>query len=115
MTSAACNVEAQRADPDSMLHLVRDLIALRRGRSPTCGPAATGTLADAAGCVGLAPRRADHRPGRPVDDGAALDGVTGTVVAATDRAALGGDGRRRPSRSAAWEAVVVARVTRSTG
>lgn len=28
---AACNVAAQRADPDSMLHYTRELIALRRG------------------------------------------------------------------------------------
>ena len=30
-TSRACNVAAQREDPGSTLHLVRDLIALRRG------------------------------------------------------------------------------------
>ncbi len=28
---AACNVEEQRADPDSMLNLARDLIALAQG------------------------------------------------------------------------------------
>jgi alpha-glucosidase len=31
--AAACNVEDQREDPDSILHLVRDLIALRRDRA----------------------------------------------------------------------------------
>ena len=35
--TAPCNVEDQRADPDSMLHLARDLIALRRQTRPQSG------------------------------------------------------------------------------
>ena len=41
VTSGACNVEDQRGDPDSMLNLARDLIALARA-NPTCGRARTG-------------------------------------------------------------------------
>ena len=54
---AAHNVAAQREDPGSVLHLVRDLIALRRERADLRG----GRLRDAAGAgrrVGLAARRA---------------------------------------------------------
>ena len=46
---AVTNVEDQRADPGSMLHLARDLIALRRDTPDAPRPAPTGSLATAPG------------------------------------------------------------------
>ena len=82
---ATCNVAAQRADPGSVLHLVRDLIALRRANAElTSGPYAT--LPAPAGA--WAWRRGErfvialNLSAAPV----AVDGVSGSVAVATDRA-----------------------------
>ena len=104
---AGYNVEEQRTDPDSTLHLVRDLIALRR-EEPDLFSGGYRTLDATPG--GWAWRRGDGVSVLAAlsDDGATLEGVTGTVVAATDR-------RRRGERIdgvvrvGPWEAVVVAR------
>jgi alpha-glucosidase len=84
----ACNVEAQRDDPDSFLTLCRDLIALR---------AATPDLA-AGGCVvldgpdaALLYRRGDATlvAVAPGPAGATVEGVQGSVLIATRRARAG--------------------------
>jgi alpha-glucosidase len=102
---AACNVAAQREDPASTLHLVRDLIALRKSaRDLTAG--AYETLPAPAGA--WAWRRGDryavavNLSGGPV----AVDGVDGRVAIATDR---GRDGEAVSGAVALgpWEAVVV--------
>jgi alpha-glucosidase len=101
----AWNVEDQRGDPDSTLHLARHLIGLRRDepdlragdyRSLEAGPGAW-AFRRGGGVVVLA-----ALSGEP----ASLDGVTGTVVAATDR---GRHGERVDGTvgTGGWEAVVV--------
>jgi alpha-glucosidase len=101
----AVNVEAQRADPGSTLHLVRDLIALRRAHADLrSGAYASLPAPDGA----WAWRRGDgfgvaaNLSGAPV----AVDGLAGRVALATDRArdgeAVGGTLALGP-----WEAVVV--------
>jgi alpha-glucosidase len=103
---AACNVEAQRDDPDSVLHLVRDLIALRR-REVALRTGAYRPVPTSPGGW------AWTRGGRVTvlaaldDAGATLDGAEGTVVAATDRRRLGEVVAGGLSVSG-WEAVVVA-------
>ncbi len=102
---AACNVAAQRDDPGSVLHLVRDLIALRKGSSElTSGayetlPAPAGAWAWRRGerfAVALNMSDAD----------VTVEGVAGRVAIATDRAR---DGEDVPGavRLAAYEGVVV--------
>ncbi len=103
---AAANVETQLDDPDSVLHLVRDLIALRRHESAL----RTGDYRSLPTSSGA---WAWSRGGRVTvlaafdASGADLDGVVGTVVAATDRRRLGEtvDGGLEVG---GWEAVVVA-------
>ena len=53
-TRRACNVEDQRSDPDSMLNLARDLIALRRA-TPELQPRARTGRCGRPGSVGLEP------------------------------------------------------------
>jgi len=81
---AAHNVEDQREDPGSILHLVRDLIALRRGREDLRGgayetlPAPDGAWAWQRG----------RRTAVAVNLGEApvsVEGIDGTVLVATDR------------------------------
>jgi alpha-glucosidase len=101
----ACNVAAQRDDPDSMLHLVRDLLALRRSEPDLhSGDYRRRDVADGAWAWDRGERTTVLAALSP--DPAALDGVHGTVVAATDRRRLGEpvDGAVRVE---GWEAVVV--------
>ena len=102
---AACNLEDQAGDPDAVVHLVRHLLALRREDADLAAgdyrslEAGTGAWAFGRGdrLVVLAAMSGE---------GATLDGVSGTVVAATDRRRHGevvDDG----VRVGAWEAVVV--------
>jgi alpha-glucosidase len=102
---SAVNVAAQREDPVSTLHLVRDLIALRKAnRDLTAGtyatlPAPEGAWAWRRGDgFAVAVNLSDH----PVT----VAGISGRVAIATDR---GRDGEAvgDPLRLAAWEAVVV--------
>ena len=110
---AACNVEDQRGDPDSMLHLTRDLIALRR-RTPDLRSGAYRSVGVDPRHLGVEPGRADpgggqhvRRPGvgrrgHRVGAARARTGtVTGSAVAGT-------------LRLRGWEAVVVER-RRPTG
>jgi alpha-glucosidase len=103
----AVNVAAQREDPASTLHLVRDLIALRKGeRDLTAGAYATLPAPDGA----WAWRRGDrfavavNLSGREL----AVDTVHGAVAIATDRA-RDGEAVSGPLRLPAYEGVVVAR------
>jgi alpha-glucosidase len=105
--TAAHNVEAQLGDPDSMLTLARDLIALRRETDALrSGPYRS--LTSPAGTWVWA-RGDRHVVAANLSDGdAVLDGITGTVLLGTDR---GRDGTpvtgSLPLRR--WEAVVVER------
>jgi alpha-glucosidase len=96
----ARNVEAQRDDPGSTLHLVRDLIALRREREDLRG----GTYATLS-AEPWAFRRGEGTVVALNLSGAAAEAEPGgTVLIGTDRAREGTpfDGRLGP-----WEAVVV--------
>jgi alpha-glucosidase len=102
---SACNVDEQRSDPDSMLHLARDLLAwrkdhpdLRTGRYRTV-EATPGTWAWTRGRRVTVAATLSDAPGT-------VDGVVGTVRVATDRSRLGQavDGTLELD---GWEAVVV--------
>ena len=102
---AACNVADQRGDPGSTLHLVRHLIALRRED----GDLRAGSYRSLeAGAEAWAFRRGWRITVVAAlgEAGGILEGVRGTVVAATDRRREGTtvDG---PVEVGAWEAVVV--------
>jgi alpha-glucosidase len=108
---AACNVADQRDDPASILHLCRDLIALRRA-NPDLGAADQSSVPAPDGV--WAWRRGEtttiavnHR-----EDDATLPDVTGTIVLGTDRTR---DGERLDGglRLSPWEAVVVAAYERT--
>jgi alpha-glucosidase len=80
----AVNVAAQRDDPDSTLHLVRDLIALRKGAQDlTAGAYATLPAPDGA----WAWRRGErYVVAVNLSDGDVIvDGIAGRVAIATDR------------------------------
>jgi glycosidase len=86
--AAACNVEDQRADPDSTLHLVRDLIALRRDRAELRSgayaslPAADGVRAWRRGdALAIALNLTDTET--------TVDGLEGTILRGTTRARAG--------------------------
>jgi alpha-glucosidase len=102
---AACNVEAQRTDPDSLLLLTRDLIDLRR-REPALRTGDYRTVPSGPGAW------AWRRGGRVtvvagMSDGRTdLEEVSGTVLAATDRRRLG-EAVDGVVSVAGWEAVVV--------
>jgi alpha-glucosidase len=99
------NVEDQRSDPGSTLHLVRDLIARRRATPDLL----TGAYRSAAAPEGV---WAWHRGDRTLvvvnltNQGATLDAVEGRILIGTDREhdglAVSG-----PLTLAAWEGVVV--------
>lgn len=82
---ATCNVADQRDDPASQLHLVRDLIALRRAH-PELSSGAYATLPAPEGAWAF--RRGDaFAVALNLTDGeCAIEDVTGTLVIATDRA-----------------------------
>jgi len=102
---ARCNVEDQRADPGSVLHLVRDLLALRRRTPELHGGSYTPLAVEG---PGWAWRRGDHHTvAVGMGDGTTvLEGVVGRVLVGTDR---GRDGETVDGRLSlhGWEAVVV--------
>jgi glycosidase len=103
-------VAAQRDDPDSTLHLVRDLITLRR----SVGDLQVGdyrTLPSPPGSWAWSRGERIVVLASLSDGGAGVDGVIGTVVASTDRSRRGErvDGTLRVG---GWEAVVVDRGVR---
>jgi len=99
-----CNVEAQRSDPESMLTLARDLIALRR-LSPALQTGSYQTMAAPEGVwawrrgsgVVVALNMNDH--------GVTLEGTRGHIWVGTDRARDGEDFDNRLTLRG-WEAVV---------
>jgi alpha-glucosidase len=103
--AAACNVADQRADRASILHLVRDLIALRRERTDLHGggyatlPAPAGAWAWRRG-EGTAV--AVNLSGEP----AAVDGIEGAVLIGTDRA-RDGERVRGTLTLAPWSGTIV--------
>ena len=102
---AGCNVAAQRDDPESMLTLTRDLIALRR-QNPDLQD---GSYATVDAPSGMWAWRRGHRTLVVIsmsDGGGVLDGVSGTVQLGTVRARDGAD-VDGSLRLRGWEAVVV--------
>jgi alpha-glucosidase len=102
---AAHNVAAQRDDPASTLHLVRDLIALRRSeRDLTAGAYAT---VDAPPGTWVYARGERFAVAVNLSDGTvAVDGVRGRVAIGTDRAREGED-VDGSLELAPWEGMVV--------
>ena len=103
--AAACNVADQRDDPSSLLHLCRDLIALRRGRPDlhTGGYAALGTPE---GTWGWRRGEATTVLLNHSDQNAEVPIAEGSILIGTDRSR---DGRRVDGsvELSPWEAVVV--------
>jgi alpha-glucosidase len=104
---AACNVAAQHADPSSTLHLVRDLIALRKELPDLRG--GDYRVLETSGSVWAWQR------GRQVvvavnlgDDVASVD-VEGTISVSTDRS-RDGESVDAPLTLPPWEGVVLRRV-----
>jgi alpha-glucosidase len=104
--AAACNVEDQRADEGSTLHLVRDLIALRRERPDLHAgvyvtlPAPDGAWAYRRGDGTAVALNLTDRPAR-------FDGLSGRVLIATDRG-RDGDTVEGGLELGPWEAAVLA-------
>jgi alpha-glucosidase len=98
----ARNVEAQRDDPGSTLHLVRDLIALRRERADL-RDGAYETLPAPGGA--WAWRRGERTfVALNLSDAPVTVDVSGTVLVGTDR---GRDGAKFDGELAPWLGVVV--------
>jgi alpha-glucosidase len=103
---AACNVAAQREDPGSVLHLVRDLIALRREH----GELRAGSYAALPAPVGAWAWRRGGRFGVAVnlsDAEVTVEGVAGRVAIGTDRA-RDGEEIAGAARLGPYEGIVVA-------
>jgi alpha-glucosidase len=99
------NVAGQRADPGSVLHLVRDLIGLRR----TVPDLATGAYAQLDAPAGAWAYRRGERAVVALnlsDAGATVPGVSGRIEIATDRAR---DGEAVPDSLALgpWQGAVL--------
>ncbi len=105
--AGAGNVEDQRLDPDSMVHLTRDLIALRRGSPDLHGgsyrtlPATPGTWAWGRGERMVVVANMTDGEGR-------VEGVSGTVRIGSDRR-RDGEAVDGTLSLQGWEAVVVGR------
>jgi alpha-glucosidase len=99
------NVAAQRNDPGSTLHLVRDLIALRRAE-PDLRTGAYATLPAPAGAWVW--RRGERfAVAVNLDDGrVTVEGLSGGVVLATDRAREG-ERVEGTTEVGPWEALVL--------
>jgi len=103
---AACNVEAQRTDPGSVLVLAHDLITLRRERAEL----RTGAYRSVPAPAGVwAFRRGDRIlvVANLSDDPATLDGVEGRILVSSDRG-RDGEGIGGRLRLSPWAAAVTA-------
>jgi alpha-glucosidase len=102
---AACNVEAQRADPDSILNLTRDLIRVRKD-SPDLTSGAYATLPVSDDRVWAWQRGDSTLVACNFSDEPAAVPTTGTIRIATTRTR---DGERIGGtlRLDAWEAAIV--------
>jgi alpha-glucosidase len=103
----ACNVADQMADRDSMLHLARDLIALRRAE-PALHSGSYRSMATAPGAWAWSRDERFVVLANLCDEPASLDGITGTVRVGTDRS-RDGEAVDATLVVSAWEAVVVDR------
>jgi alpha-glucosidase len=101
----ACNVADQREDPGSQLHLVRDLIALRRAH-PELRSGTYETLPAPDGAWAF--RRGDgFAVALHLGDGEVeIDGLAGTVAIGTDRG-RDGESVQGTLRLGPWQAAVV--------
>jgi alpha-glucosidase len=104
---AACNVEDQRGDPDSLLYLTRDLVALRR-RTPDLRSGAYRSVESTPGT--WAWRRGERTlvAVNLTDGPGSVDRVAGSVLLGTDRS-RDGEAVAGTLRLRAWEGVVVDR------
>ena len=104
--TAACNVETQRKDPNSVLHLCRDLIALRRrthdleSGDTTPLPAAEQVWAWRRGDGTVVAVNLGDTP-------AAVDGIRGRILVATRRD-RDGESANGALALAPWEGAVIA-------
>jgi alpha-glucosidase len=107
--TAGCNVEDQRGDPDSMLSLARDLIALRR-ETPDLQSGSYRSLATTPGTWAWSRGDRTVVMANMSDGEGVLEGLTGRVLLCTVRAhdAEPVDGVLRLK---GWEAAVVERAT----
>jgi alpha-glucosidase len=107
---ATCNVEGQRDDPDSMLSLARDLIALRRAR-PELQLGGYASLHPSPGAWAWSRGDRVVVMAGMTDGEGMLEGLSGRVLLGTDRRRVGEqvDGTLRVR---GWEAVVVERQDR---
>ncbi len=96
--AAARNVADQRSDPGSVLHFVRDLIALRRSR----GDLRDGAYETVAGEPWAFRRGAGTTVALNLSDAPVEVAARGTVLAGTDRERRSFDGRLGP-----WEGVIL--------
>jgi len=100
----AVNVAAQRADPGSILHLVRDLIALRRADDALhAGPYTPLDAPDGAWAYRRGERAAVAL--NLSDAGVVVPGLTGRVEIGTDRA-RDGDALEGAVALGPWEGIV---------
>ena len=104
-STAPCNVADQRTDPDSMLTLARDLIALRR-QTPELHSGDYRTMDGPPGV--WAWRRGDHHAVvlNMSDREVAVPSISGTISVSTDRS-RGGDCVQADLMVRAWEGLVV--------
>ena len=104
---AAGNVEDQRADPDSMLNLTRDLIALRRA-VPDLHSGSYRTLPASAGAWAWSRGDGTVVVANMTDGEGRVEGVSGTVRIGSDRR-RDGEAVEGTLQLRGWEAVVVER------
>jgi alpha-glucosidase len=102
---ARCNVADQRADDASVLHLVRDLIALRRS-IPALTTGAYDSVATDGGLWAWRRGQDALIAVNLADDAASLDDVRGTIRISTDRT-RDGEAVDGTLRLDAWHGVVV--------
>jgi alpha-glucosidase len=103
----SCTVEAQRGDPDSILSLTRDLIALRRAE-PDLRQGEYATLAATPGAWAWSRGETWVVVANMTDDQGTVEGITGTVRLGTVHRRAG-EAVTGTLRLQGWEAVVVER------
>jgi len=104
---AACNVEDQRGDPDSQLHLTRDLLALRR-RTPDLRSGAYRSVESTPGTWAWSRGERTLVAVNLTDGPGSVDPVTGSVIVGTDRH-RDGEAVAGILQLQGWEGVVVDR------
>jgi alpha-glucosidase len=104
---AACNVEDQRGDPDSLLHLTRDLIALRR-RTPDLRSGAYRSVESTPGTWAWSRGERTLVAVNLTDGPGSVDRVTGSVLLGTGRH-RDGDAVAGTLQLRGWDGVVVDR------